>query len=181
MLTAVPQPTGLDLLRQIIYSWLNYLSSFIRRDYIMDGKTKRFKGVAGELFVQYQLVDNDYNPGFLIIDSGIDIIAEKQGKIYKIQVKTVSYFSKKVGHFLISISNKKMKQCVEDKINLVIVLLKFGSYITLPPNILETIVGKKKDYLKIIPEFENDKIKRVCLQKKDVDITTFLNNFDKME
>jgi hypothetical protein len=130
-----------------------------------------FFGKAAEYSVIAELLFRGYNAQLISVDSGLDVIAFKNGNIYFLQVKhgeenkiTKSSFenNKEANVFYVFVINPKNK--------------KQRDFIILPFSIIEKLTGVKVN--KKIPYKIIYKKDRIYLNKisKENDITKYLNN-----
>ena len=105
---------------------------------------KAFTGKAGELAVMSELLFWGYNASAMTVDSGIDVVASKDGKYFHIQVKTAA--EQDGGRFSFTIKNSSFQQHHSSSMYYVFVLRRSLSneYIIIPSSYLQVLISGNK-------------------------------------
>jgi len=102
-----------------------------------------FTGKAGEHKVISELLFFGFNANLLSVDYGTDILAEKDGELYKVQVKTTLTRA-----YQLDSPTEKVKRTYQSNINLVIVFRNVGqassTCLVLPPSLLHMLAYNDK-------------------------------------
>ena len=137
-------------------------------------------GAAGELRVMSELLLRGYNADRITIDSGIDVRAAKDGKVYEIQVKTVTE-TKAGNKFIITIRKEAFEKVSGPNVYYVFVLRNLRNGIMYV--IIHNSEMKKKIQDGSITENKagyqvSFSIKSGSLFLRKNNIDSFLNNWD---
>lgn len=146
-------------------------------------KARHFLGKAGEYGVFSELLYWGFNPAMMVVDHGVDIVAEKNGTHFNLQVKTSD--GKDDGSFSFSIGYARFKEHENARTFYVMVMRSNGSgarrsdYVILPSSEIRMLIDRR--ILNV-----GDKISiRVCRRNQKVLINdahevTGLNDFRKI-
>lgn len=105
---------------------------------------KAFTGKAGELAVMSELLFWGYNVSAMIVDSGIDVVANKDNKYFHIQVKTSA--EQEGGKFYFTIKHSSFQQNHSSMMYYVFVLRRniTNEYIIMPSSYIHVLIGSGK-------------------------------------
>lgn len=105
---------------------------------------KAFTGKAGEFAVMSELLFWGYNASAMTVDSGIDVVASKDGKYFHIQVKTAA--EHEGGRFSFTIKNNSFQQHHSSLMYYVFVLRRklSNEYVIIPSSYLQVLISGGK-------------------------------------
>lgn len=142
-----------------------------------------YTGKAGEYGLISELLFRGFNASIMPVDTGIDVVASKDGKYFHIQVKTSNVNKNKKYQF--SISRDSFKANVSSSTFYVLIMRRYinqlwrSDYFVLPNNDIERfvavgVVTDSSTYTLVIDPSNN----RFLLNNGKEDLSFFLNNFD---
>lgn len=136
-----------------------------------------YLGKAGELAVMSELMFWGYNASSMLVDSGIDVVANKDGKYFHIQVKTST---ENDGSFYFSIRNSSFQQNNNSTMFYVFVLRRKidSEFIIMPSSYLQALIagGKITANQSLSITITVDE-KRQKYKLNDTDIGIYVGNF----
>jgi len=136
-----------------------------------------YLGKAGEMAVISELLFWGYNASSMLVDSGIDVVASKDGKYFHIQVKTAS---DNCGVFYFSIKNSSFQQNNNSTMFYVFVLRRKinSEFVIVPSSYLHALIagGKITSSASLSITISVDE-KRRKYMLNGVDVGIYVGNF----
>lgn len=138
-----------------------------------------YRGKAGEHFVLAHLLMQSFNAALVAVDAGIDILAEKKDKLFRIQVK-----SRKVGTDLRSsfvLSEKSLKRKLKPNFYVIVLMHSNGhiDYLILPSMVVDSMIRRSNIIYQIrYKRFSAKLINRGqqwFIRNRENDITKYIN------
>jgi len=142
-----------------------------------------YVGRAGEHAVLSELLFRGYNAALMSVDTGVDILAQKENEVFNIQVKTRNV-SKRHNAFFFNLRIASFERHAAGRTFYVFVLREKSTldYLILPLHEVEKsieqefvqVVGKGKLYRVTIRRRQN----KIYLGRKENDVSYFLNRWE---
>jgi hypothetical protein len=143
---------------------------------------KAFTGKAGELAVMSELLFWGYNVSAMIVDSGIDVVANKDNKYFHIQVKTSS--EQEGGKFYFTIKNSSFTHNHSSMMYYVFVLRRklTNEFIIIPSSHLQLWIssGKVSSSSNLSITIAVDEKRKKYTLNNSVNIDLYYGNFGKI-
>lgn len=139
---------------------------------------KPFLGKAGEMAVISELLFWGYNASAMLVDSGIDVVANKNGKYFHIQVKTAT---ENAGRFYFSIKNSSFQQNHNSSMFYVFVLRQKLNceFVIIPSSYMQALVagGKISPGATLSVSISVDEKRRKYVLNGSIDVGIYVGNF----
>ena len=140
-----------------------------------------FIGAGGEHAVASELIFREFNASIMSVDTGIDVVAVKNGRTYNVQVKTSTL--NKSGWYTFDIRMVSLERHSASDVYYIFVLRldEKNQYVILPSTEIEKSIStggiytvKKYDKYRVAFKLSNEQL---ILGQKSNDITYYLNNW----
>lgn len=155
----------------------------------VDTKDKLFIGKAGECAVMSELLFNGYNANLMMVDDGVDIVANKSNIYFFLQVKTTSLADQNRIH--VSLKRPRFDGFIENQLRYVVVArcmiagLPTNLYFVFTSRNIEMFMyngcvyaNEQNIQIKIRIDKENNNRPYIYHENKQDDISFFMNNFN---
>jgi hypothetical protein len=140
-----------------------------------------FLGKGGEMAVISELLFWGYNASAMLVDSGIDLVASKDGKYFHIQVKTASDNN---GRFSYTIKKSSFDQHDKSDMFYIFVLRHQSSneFVILPSNYIRALIagGKITNGQTLSVTIVVDDKRRKYMLNGSTDVGIYLNNMNHL-
>jgi hypothetical protein len=142
---------------------------------------KAFLGKAGELAVMSELLFWQFNVSAMLVDSGIDLVANKGGKYFHIQVKTSSG---NAGRYLFTIRQSSFQQNNDSSMFYIFVLREATNceYLVMPSSYIQALIGSGKitNGATLTVSINVDVSRKKYTLNNREDVNQFLNDFTRI-
>lgn len=152
-------------------------------------KDKLFIGKAGECAVMSELLFNGYNANLMMVDDGVDIVANKKNIYYFLQVKTTSLNEQ--DRIYVTLKRTRFDSFIGNQLRYVVVArcnisgLPTNLYFVFSSTDIERFIFNNTTYanesniqIKIRIDKENNNRPFIYHETKQDDISFFMNNFN---